>query len=498
MQKKRILFAVCIAIFLTGCGFNPVKGMENSEKSESKPYEIAAVNSYDSMDVAIVKSINLEEKSITLINTNVSKSYTLTYDGTTNFYDRNHQSLAAMQIQAGDVVEVTFLKTGKLLNTLELYKDAWVKEEVTAFQIANSGKVIEIYGEKYRFTEDSIVIMPDGMAGLMDINVTDTLKVTGVDHDVFSITVTKGHGYLRLSNDSNVIGGWIEVGNSIIRPITEDMLMLVPEGEFDVNVSVGNASLKRKVVIKRDQETVFDCSSFEPEEIKYGSILFTVEPENTNVYIDGTKVDLSAPVELEYGIHQMIARANGYETLSKYIKVGSEYAALTVLLEKAADAETEEKTESGEEASGQSETESATASESGTESESSAEASQSQQEGVTETNSAESGESQTESVSSESKEVTESKETAESKDSALIDTTASTTYRVYVDAPAGVEVYLDGTYVGLSPINFKKTPGSHTITLRKSGYITRSYTIQIDDEQKDISYSFSELESLSN
>jgi hypothetical protein len=32
------------------------------------------------------------------------------------------------------------------------------------------------------------------------------------------------------------------------------------------------------------------------------------------------------------------------------------------------------------------------------------------------------------------------------------------------------------------------------ITLRKTGYTTRSYTIQVDSEEKDISYSFADLE----
>lgn len=31
------------------------------------------------------------------------------------------------------------------------------------------------------------------------------------------------------------------------------------------------------------------------------------------------------------------------------------------------------------------------------------------------------------------------------------------------------------------------------ITLRKSGYETRSYTVQVDEEKKDVSYSFVDL-----
>ena len=65
-----------------------------------------------------------------------------------------------------------------------------------------------------------------------------------------------------------------------------------------------------------------------------------------------------------------------------------------------------------------------------------------------------------------------------------------------MDAPAGAEIYVDGNYVGISPCSFRKTSGSHVITLRKTGYETRSYTVQIDDEKKDFSYSFADLVAL--
>ncbi len=35
--------------------------------------------------------------------------------------------------------------------------------------------------------------------------------------------------------------------------------------------------------------------------------------------------------------------------------------------------------------------------------------------------------------------------------------------------------------------------GSHVIILRKSGYMTKSYTVQIDGSEKDLSFSFADL-----
>ena len=67
-------------------------------------------------------------------------------------------------------------------------------------------------------------------------------------------------------------------------------------------------------------------------------------------------------------------------------------------------------------------------------------------------------------------------------------------YRVYINSPEGVEVYKDGIYLGISPLSFKKEgEGNTVITLRKNGCQTRSYTIYMDSQNKDLSYSFSEL-----
>ena len=66
-------------------------------------------------------------------------------------------------------------------------------------------------------------------------------------------------------------------------------------------------------------------------------------------------------------------------------------------------------------------------------------------------------------------------------------------YKVFVDAPAFAEGYLDGNYVGIAPTSFAKSEGSHIITLRRSGCETRSYTISVDREYKDVTYSFAEL-----
>ena len=65
---------------------------------------------------------------------------------------------------------------------------------------------------------------------------------------------------------------------------------------------------------------------------------------------------------------------------------------------------------------------------------------------------------------------------------------------MYVESPEGAEVFLDGIYVGIAPISFiKPEAGSHVITLSKNGYKTKSYTISVAGDDRDVTLSFSEM-----
>ena len=257
---------------------------------------------------------------------------------------------------------------------------------------------------------------------MMDLNPSDVLSFQGIDSEVLSVRVDKGHGYLRLVNDENFVGGWIEIGQSQIQKITEDMLLTVPEGSYQVNITNKGGGGIKTVVINRNEETCLDIGDLEIPEPQYGMVLFSLSPSNAELYIDGTKTDASAPVSLEYGMHQLIVRAENYHSVTRYVSVAQESGGVDIVLDPVND---------------------------------------------------------------------DTKNSSSSTNSSSQITTNY--YKVYVDAPEHAEVYLDGNYIGISPCSFRKTAGSHTITLRRTGFVTRSYTVQIDDESKDLTLSFADL-----
>ena len=72
---------------------------------------------------------------------------------------------------------------------------------------------------------------------MMEINKQDVLTVRGTGYNVYSVVKSRGHGYIRLSHYKDFIGGMIEVGDSMILPVTKNMLITVGEGSYKVILS---------------------------------------------------------------------------------------------------------------------------------------------------------------------------------------------------------------------------------------------------------------------
>ena len=440
-RKKIVCSLLMTVLSISGCGQASTTGnaqgtvtLQTTEESDrvDTGFMVTNPDSYDSADTAVLVDINSVDNTVTLLNLDLGKQYTLSVDGTTRYADKYGKAISLEQLGEGDIVDVTFLKTKKHLTTMQLSRSAWQYDDVERYDLNTVRREVTIGEEVFKLSRDTRYFSQGHSIEEMDLNPSDILTFHGIDTTVLSVTVEKGHGYLRLVNDENFIGGWLEIGQEQIVRITEDMLVTVPEGSYQVDISYNGGGGTKSVVINRNEETTLDIGDLEVAEAQYGMVLFSMNPSGADLYIDGSQADPSQPITLEYGIHQIIAKADGYKSLTQYLRVAQESAGVDVELDKIdSDSDSDKSTDS-------------------------------------------------------------SASTSSTATSATSDTT-TTYYRVHIDAPENVEVYLDGNYVGISPCSFKKTSGSHVITLRKSGYETRSYTVQVDEEKKDVSYSFVDL-----
>lgn len=440
-----------LLVLQTGCGAT----MQEPEQVIDNGFIPATPGNYDSADTAVVVKIDADNSTITLLNLEIGRQYTLNYDGTSQISDKFGEVLAMSQVSEGDIVDVRFMKTRKRLTSLQQSTTAFSYTDAGKYLIDSETGSLTIGDDVLKLSENLLILSDGTLIDEMDLNAMDVLNIYGIDRTVYSLVVSKGHGYVSFLNDENFIGGWVEIGTTIV-PIRQGMLLTIPEGTYDISVSKQGTNAALPVTVMRNEETEVDLGGIEMVEASRGSNLFNVTPATARVYIDGVETDVSDPISLTTGIHQVIISADGYISLTQYIKVGTVTTSFDFVLEAVESSDEEDEDTEDSESDTDAQTSTDANSSSGTGSDGS------------------SG-TATESTSSGGT------------------TGATTGYIVYIDAPEDVEVYKDGTYLGIAPLSFEKQEGTYVITLRKAGYQTRSYTISVDATEKDISYSFDNL-----
>ena len=478
-SKTKTAYAILTALLLastTACSMDDLgqSPRNNKQTAQETGFMPASPGNYDSADTAVVVDIDTDKGNISFLNFDTGRRYTLGFDGATLFKDKYGEGIALSQIETGEIAEVTFMHARKRLNSLEVSDASFELDIQDGFKTEGNGNKFRFRGKDYDLFENVAVILPTGRGELEDINEADQVKAFGIGHDVYALKVVKSHGYLRLENTAAFEGGFIGVGDGYIKQIEKDMLLTIPEGVHEVFVSKAGVTGTETVNVDAGNEATLDLSKFQATPM-YGGILFAASPAETSIYIDGDKKDISEEVSLSYGLHQMVAAAEGYETLSRYIRVAEPHASLSVELAKKED--------------GKSVSEDKPTEDTGTVSADSV--SSDSISGNSVSGNAVSGNTAQASVSGNVPTVPAMPTMPPTP--LKKDEVTPGEYKVRIEEPSGAEVYKDGNYLGIAPISFKKSPGTYIITLRRNGYQTRSYTISVDNEEKDASFSFSEL-----
>lgn len=421
-MQKIIKSALCgLCMILTGCGAASLAqeaAFESAYENESSGEE-APVDLYTSTATMVVESINEADQQLALYMIDRNEGISLGYDGTTVIQDKYGSAMTLMQLRAGDIADVAYNSELGKVGRITLSGDAWNYEDVAKYTMNTGNGSVTIGDENYSLSEDVLAFSEGESVEVSQIIHQDVLSFQGVGHNVMSITVEQGHGYLELKNADAVFGGWIEVGQALISQIAPDMLLTVPEGTYTVRLTSDRIEESREVTIERDKVTELDLGDIEIPEPENGVVIFEITPAGAKVYVDDTLVKTTYPVKLSLGLHRVTAEASGYDSLSEYIQVEGDTITVKMDLEEA-----KESTVSGNSIS----------------------------------------------ASEESK------------------------GNITIEMPEDVNVYQDNLYMGIAPLTYAKTPGQHTITLRKEGYITRSYDIVIADDDRDVTYAFPDLE----
>lgn len=442
-------------------GSSKTNGNTKQEDQETQQ-EITA----DGELIGVVKEIDTDRKQITIYDIEGKANRIFSYTGGTNITDKYDQQIAMSQIPIGAMVDASYLADKSKLTDLSISKKAWEYVGVNNMSIDRSAKVIKIALNKYKYNEDIMILDGQEFIPVTDLAEQDELTVWGYEETIWSVTVTRGHGTVRLEDYDSLLGALITIGYEAIQQITEDMVITVREGSFNLTVENGNYSATKNITVYRNKETVVSLSDLGPNAEKQGRVTFEITPFGADLYIDGELMSYASPLELTYGDHSIEVSLEGYTTYDGTLNIDTAGKTITIDLPEAA---------SEEEAV------------------------------ISETDTGSAAGTENTDTSGNTADTDNSGDTGDSGDT--VDTGTDTTgdtnsdeeaivdekHLVYVQNPLGASVYLDGDFMCTSPGSFQKVIGSHVITFIEDGYETMSYTIEINDDNKDTYISMPDL-----
>lgn len=327
-----VLLILCMVFSQTACsGKSKKSGSEKVPGSSITPAmkakDVTELSDNKSSDInlkGIFTKLDKNNYKMYFVDINTGTEYEVPYSGGTDIQSSYDKVIPASLMSVGEIYEVTCAKNGKATK-IHGSKEAWSRTGVSDIVIDENSRKISIGSSNLIYESFTVVTSADERINIAQIVSQDELTIRGIGEKVYSISVDKGHGYIKFTGIDSFIGGYASVGSNQLYGITKDMLITAKEGTYSVSVRNGSLEGTKTVTVTKDAETTVDFEEYTTAPTKMGAVKFSVTPENAVMTIDGTEVDYSKPVSLSYGTHRLTLNANYYSTYTETFVVNSSY-----------------------------------------------------------------------------------------------------------------------------------------------------------------------------
>lgn len=385
--------------------------------------------------VGVIRKVDTQGQRITFYNTLLETQEEYPYSGGTKVLSKNDRDMSMEEVSVGEVYDVTCDKKSGKISEIHQSKDILELEDVEVSVDADNER-LTVDDVNYAYSNQLVVVSDGRLMEPLEIMPGDKVIFRGVKGQAYSVVVTRGHGYIQPTHYKDFIGGKLTVKGEAIVPVTQGMLLTVPEGTQSLEFINGDLTSSSTVTVKRGKVTKFNVAKYQTQMPDTSRVTFDISPQGAELYINGNLTDYSKPVSMKYGNHSVKVVLEGYQDYSGVIQVKDSSATVKIdLAEESADMTQQENSSSD----------------------------------------------------------TSSDDSTKDQSSTAQTTTYDKDHTVTVSAPQGAAVYVDGTYKGEVPCSFTKMIGKVTVTLSKEGYTTKSYRVELPDDSQNITWSFPDL-----
>lgn len=498
MKKKAhkiILFFMLLVIFggiLNGCAKE--QGSKGGYGSGGTTGGTTKVNTkvtsenvgYDSSFTGVLQGIDRKARECTFYDINTGMLKKLSYTGGTRVKNRYEKEQSFAFLEPGRIFDVFYEEGDKKLVKAQENKEAFEYRKIGEIKFDNAEHMIKMVDRKFSFDDSMMIFCGDNAINQIELNRQDELTVRGMGSVVYSVQVTAGHGYVSFVNYEDFIGGYVSLGNRQVFSVTEDMLLVAREGTYELSMENGELSGSKKVTVEKDQRIVVDMGEFRTTPERVGNIKFVISPNTASLYVNDRWQDSSKNVKLNFGTHKIKVVMDGYQDFNGVLTVsGNQQQTIEISLAKR-ESEKADIRDNGDselvERPGNGRGDQNSGGNSGSGDGNGNSGGNNGSDGGNGNSGGNGGSGGQNSDGNDGSDNEDEDEVREDRN-----------HTITVRGPEGASVYLDGALIGTAPASTEKVTGHHTITLYKSGYITKSYEIEVEDDNKDLTLEFPAL-----
>lgn len=303
---------------LCGCARSLAKESDNIDDYVDSEMDN---NIYLSSARLIYRGFDPESSMMDFYQTDSEELMSLGFTGATEINDEYGQPMSIVMLQQGDIVNVAYNSTVNLVGAVVECPEAETIADVIHYSVSDNGQSMTIGDDTYSLSPNARFFSDGKDIGFDQLINKDSLTVKVIDRTVLTVRVDEGHGYLKLKNEEALIGGWIEIGQTVISQIMSDMLFTVPEGHYTIRLTNTGIEEYREADIIRNEVTEIDLGDIEAVAPEKGIVTFNISPDSATAYVDGTYIETIYPIRLPVGLHEITVAASGYDSVTQYFDV---------------------------------------------------------------------------------------------------------------------------------------------------------------------------------
>ncbi len=290
----------------------------------------------------IIRAIDLDSCRIELYDTDSGSDIEFTYTAATDIRTSYGKVISAALLKVGDIV-VAETADGSKLDSLKGSNDFKTHKDVMRFTVDASIGRLTAGNNVYKYDDRILVLDGERFIDVSDLDSLDVISLFYRDNTIFFIKVVSSHGFLAFTGAEDFEGGSISInGSRTAYSVKAGSSVPLAVGDYSVYVENLELSASADIRIDSHKTTVFDLSPFGRVPVTYGDVVFNIYPEGALLYIDGVNTYYGEPVSIPEGSHSIRVELGGYIAFVGTIDVSASGGTFNISLPPAPVAKEEE------------------------------------------------------------------------------------------------------------------------------------------------------------